>query len=60
MISKEHTLQRMILRRAEGSGTPDEKYEDCKYLLKDAEKQGVIKYEEWQSWIEFVTKVLDI
>lgn len=58
---KQRLLQEAILCRCHhGSGTKWELYEDCKALLKDAEREGIIAGSDWNEWIELVTAVLEI
>jgi len=58
---RQYNLQKTLINICQnGSGTKDERYEDCKQILKEAEKEGVIKYDEYGDWIKLVVEVLQI
>jgi hypothetical protein len=56
---KHRQLQQAILHRCHhGSGDKYQRYEDCKDLLKDAEREKIIAGSDWNEWVKLVCAVL--
>ena len=58
--TKQDRLQKMLVSRCHGSGTAYERYEDCKDMLKEAEREKIIAGSDWNDWVRLVTAVLGI